>query len=355
LVANNTGNLETDAAGSALTGSGGTNRGTGAATLTVAGTISSGTGKVKLVNSGETLSSGVPGDVVLNGSITSGGGTVVISAAGGSVSYLSGSITTAGANGATGTAGGNVSITAGGALAAGAIDAYLDRVYAKTRLGDRDFRLPLFERQTVDIVATKDPFVDLALMLDPLYQQNRDADKRRQGAESRLRPRYMEALLAKEGGLVAPDANGTLRVTFGQVKGVDGRDGIFWKPFTTLAGIEQKNTGERDFHAPTREMDAIQALRAGTKTPFVDAAIGDVPVDFLSTVDTTGGNSGSPTLDGHGRLVGLLFDGTYDTIASDFLYDPIRTRSIHVDVRYMLWTMAEVDGATRLLKEMGIQ
>ena len=66
-------------------------------------------------------------------------------------------------------------------------------------------------------------------------------------------------------------------------------------------------------------------------------------------------NSGSPTLDGHGRLVGLLFDGTYDTIASDFLYDPIRTRSIHADVRYMLWTMAEVDGADHLLKEMGIR
>ena len=79
-----------------------------------------------------------------------------------------------------------------------------------------------------------------------------------------------------------------------------------------------------------------------------------MPVDFLSTVDTTGGNSGSPTLNSKGEFVGLLFDGTYDTIASDFLFDPVRTRSIHADVRYLLWVMQEVDGATHLLEEMGI-
>jgi hypothetical protein len=77
-------------------------------------------------------------------------------------------------------------------------------------------------------------------------------------------------------------------------------------------------------------------------------------VNFLSTVDTTGGNSGSPTLNGKGELVGLLFDGTYETVASNFLFDKAKTRSIHVDSRYMLWNMAEVDGAAHLLKEMGI-
>ena len=75
-------------------------------------------------------------------------------------------------------------------------------------------------------------------------------------------------------------------------------------------------------------------------------------MNFLSTVDTTGGNSGSATLNTKGELVGLLFDGTYETVASDYLFDPVRTRSIHVDTRYMLWTMAEVDGATNLLDEI---
>jgi Peptidase S46 len=167
-------------------------------------------------------------------------------------------------------------------------------------------------------------------------------------------PRYMEALLAKAGGLVAPDANSTLRVTYGQVKGVDAKDGLYYKPQTTLAGILEKNTGTGDFDAPEVQLNAIKALRAGKKTPFLDASLGSVPVNFLSTVDTTGGNSGSPTLNGKGELVGLLFDGTYESVASNFLFDPTTTRSIHVDCRYMLWNMAEVDGAMNLLQEMSI-
>jgi hypothetical protein len=235
-----------------------------------------------------------------------------------------------------------------------AIDAYLDKLYKGTKLGESEFRLSLLDKPTADIVASNDTFVDLAVALDPLYQENHLAAKKRQGADSRLRPRYMQALLEKEGGLVAPDANSTLRVTFGQIKGVDAKDGIYWKPFTTLAGIEQKNTGEGEFDAPQPELEAIKALRAGKKTPFVAPEVGDVPVDFLSTVDTTGGNSGSPTLNGQGELVGLLFDGTYDTIASDFLYDKVRTRSIHVDFRYALWAISEVEHADYLLKEMGV-
>jgi hypothetical protein len=236
-----------------------------------------------------------------------------------------------------------------------AIADYLEKLLVGTKMADKDFRLGLLDKTTAEIAATKDPMVDLALVLDPLYQQNREAGKRRQGAATRIRPRYMQALLAKSGGLVSPDANGTLRVTFGTVKGKPGPDGILWTAFTTLRGVEQKHTGTGEFDAPDAQLEAIKALRAGKQTPYALAAIGDVPVDFLSTVDTTGGNSGSPTLNGKGELVGLLFDGTYDTIASDFLYDTVNTRSIHADVRYMLWTMAEVDGATHLIREMGVQ
>jgi hypothetical protein len=163
----------------------------------------------------------------------------------------------------------------------------------------------------------------------------------------------MEALLAKAGGLVAPDANSTLRVTYGQVKGVDAKDGLFYKPQTTINGIVEKNTGEGEFDAPKVQLDAIAAFKAGKKSPYTDASLKSVPVNFLSTVDTTGGNSGSPTLNAKGELVGLLFDGTYESVASNYLFDPTTTRSIHVDSRYMLWNMAEVDGAANLLEEMG--
>jgi hypothetical protein len=234
-----------------------------------------------------------------------------------------------------------------------AIDAFLESLFAGTRLGDRAFRLSLIDKSTADLLATKDSFILLASAMEPLAEANRESAKNRGGAQARLMPLYMEALLAKAGGLVAPDANSTLRVTYGQVKGVDAKDGLFYKPQTTLAGIVEKNTGSGDFDAPAVQLDAIKALRAGKKTPFMDAALHDVPVNFLSTVDTTGGNSGSPTLNAKGELVGLLFDGTYESVASNFLFDPVTTRSIHVDSRYLLWNMAEVDGAANLLQELG--
>jgi hypothetical protein len=236
-----------------------------------------------------------------------------------------------------------------------AIDTFLGRLFAGTKLGDRDFRLSLLDKSTAELEATHDPFVEFARSLEPLNESLREQAKNRAGAYARLRPRYMEALLARASGLVAPDANSTLRVTYGQVKGVDARDGMFYKAQTSLEGIVEKNTGEGEFDAPGKQLDAIKALRAGKTTPYADPVLKDVPVNFLSTVDTTGGNSGSPTLNGKGELVGLLFDGTYESVASDYLFDPVKTRSIHVDSRYMLWNMSEVDGAQRLLKEMGIQ
>ncbi len=161
-------------------------------------------------------------------------------------------------------------------------------------------------------------------------------------------------MLAQAGGLVSPDANSTLRVTYGTVKGVESRDGLMYLPQTTLRGVAAKATGTGEFNAPAAQLAAIKALRGGKATPYADSRLGDVPVNFLSTVDTTGGNSGSATLNARGELVGLLFDGTYDTVASDFFYDKVRTRSIHCDTRYMLWVMAEVDRAGNLLREMTI-
>jgi len=237
-----------------------------------------------------------------------------------------------------------------------AIEACLDRLIAGTKLGDKDVRLGLLDKTPAQIAATPDSFVEMALLLDPLVRANREAEKRQLGKASRVRPRYAKALLAEAGGLVAPDANSTLRVTFGQVKPRQGaQDGIDWRAFTTLAGIERKHTGEGEFDAPDAQLAAIQALRAGKASRFVVPDLGDVPVDFLSTVDITGGNSGSPTLNARGEFVGLVFDGTFDTVASDFVYDPVRTRSIHADVRYLLWTMTEVDGARHLVEEMGVR
>jgi hypothetical protein len=237
--------------------------------------------------------------------------------------------------------------------AAPLIEGYLDKLIEGTNLYKKDFRLGLLDKSTADLVATKDPMLVLASQLYPLQESIRKNAKERSGAYYRLGPRYAEALLAKSGGLVAPDANSTLRVTYGVVKGVEPRDGLFYLPQTALQGVVQKATGKGEFNAPRAELEAIKALRAGKSTPYLDPKLNDVPVDFLSSVDTTGGNSGSATLNSQGELVGLLFDGTFDTVASDYLFDKEKTRSIHVDTRNMLWVMTEVDKAANLLEEMG--
>jgi hypothetical protein len=234
-----------------------------------------------------------------------------------------------------------------------AIDAWLDALIAGTKIYDKSFRLSLLDKPTTDLLATKDSMILLASQLYPLQEANRERNKEREGALYSLGPRYAEAILTKNGGLVSPDANSTLRVTYGRILGVSARDGLLYAPQTTLAGVAEKATGKGEFNAPKKELDAISAMKAGKKTPYADPKLGNVPVNFLSTVDTTGGNSGSATLNAKGELCGLLFDGTFDTVASDYLFDKDKTRSIHVDSRYMLWTMTEVDGATNLLKEIG--
>src|SRR5262249_33088958 len=144
-------------------------------------------------------------------------------------------------------------------------------------------------------------------------------------------PLYAEAVLAQKGPGVPPDANGTLRLSYGVVRGPDGGGDAF----TWLSEVVKKNRNEEPFAAPQALLDAAAAHRFGR---YADATKHDVPVDFLSDLEITNGNSGSATLDAEGRLVGLAFDGTYESVASDWMFLP-GTRSIHVDIRYLLWVM----------------
>ena len=239
--------------------------------------------------------------------------------------------------------------------AGAAIDGFLDRLYAGTRLGDTAVRLALLEKPPAE-VAPGDTFLALAAALEPLEQQLREAEKTRAGARSRFAPVYAAALLEKAGGLVAPDANSTLRITYGTVKGVSPRDGVVYAAQTRLAGVLEKDRpGDPEFDVPAPLRARLKATPDRSKHRFADGRLGDVPVDFLSTVDTTGGNSGSAVLDARGRLCGLLFDTTYESVASDLLYDPVSTRSIQVDSRYLLWYLSEVARADNLLAELAIE
>jgi hypothetical protein len=233
----------------------------------------------------------------------------------------------------------------------GGADKFLDQLYGNTKVGDLALRKTMQTETTAQLAAHHDAMIDFAAALSPLLLENERREKEFSGAMSRLRPMYMEALRASSGGRLYPDANGTLRITFGKVVGYAPKDAVRYEPQTTVSGIMQKNTGSGEFDAPKNELDAI---RANKTAGYIDPQLGEVPVDFLSDVDTTGGNSGSPTLNAKGELNGLLFDGTYESLGSDFVVAPNISRSIHVDAVYMLWVMDAVDGAHNLLQEMGL-
>lgn len=235
-----------------------------------------------------------------------------------------------------------------------ALDRTLDSMYAGTKLGDAKARMEWLEAPRAKFESSEDPFIRLAVKIYDDDMRIEEARKDRDGRLELARRNYMEALtsyLKSLGRPVYADANGTLRVTYGTIEGYSPRDGVAYSPFTTLKGIVEKNTGKEPFDAPQKELDAE---RLGNFGRFYDESLGDIPVNFLSTVDTTGGNSGSPTLNARGELVGLLFDGNWESIIADWDFNPALTRSIHVDIRYALWVMQNMDGATRLMDEMGI-
>jgi hypothetical protein len=232
-----------------------------------------------------------------------------------------------------------------------AVDALLDQLYANTKLADLEARKAMLGETTAQLEARNDAMINLAAALYPLDKAIEDQERQVTGAMSRVRPLYMEALREMTGGKLYPDANSTLRITFGNVKGYSPKDGVWYEPQTTVFGVLQKDTGSGEFDSPKNLLAAISAKKFG---PYGEPQIGGaVSIDFLSNVDTTGGNSGSPTLNANGELCGLLFDGTWESRGSDFLTDA-NTRSIHVDAQYMLWVMDAVDGAHNLLQEMGI-
>jgi hypothetical protein len=231
---------------------------------------------------------------------------------------------------------------------AAAIEKTLTTMYSRTTLAEEKVRLELLTTGTMkQLKASKDPFVVAALALWPAVKAKEARDDAHAGELLLASPKFAVAMREVLGGLLAPDANSTLRITYGTIKP--------FKPgepaFTVVSEIPKKDKGVEPFDAPKAELELIQAKKFG---PWADPVLGEVPVDFLSDLDITGGNSGSPTLNGKGELVGLAFDGTIDGVASDVVFNGATTRTIHVDARYMAWVMDALDGADNVLKELGI-
>ncbi|MFZ6770635.1 S46 family peptidase [Undibacterium sp. Di26W] len=228
-------------------------------------------------------------------------------------------------------------------------------LYQQSQLGNTATRLGWMSKHRAAFDAADDAFIRLAIKLHEIDMALENQRKEVDGNLERIIPQYMQAVIAWKksiGKPVYPDANSTLRVTYGTVAPYTPRDGISKGPFTTVEGILEKDTGKAPFEAPINLLASIKDKHYGI---FKDKVLNTVPVNFLSTADTTGGNSGSAVLNKNGELVGLNFDSTYESITKDWYFDSAITRAIHVDIRYMLWVMSEVDHADNVLKEMTIR
>ena len=223
-----------------------------------------------------------------------------------------------------------------------------------SKLGNLDERLKWLNADKATFEASTDPAIQYAVAVMPTLMEMEKKSKAVYGTALQARPLYLQAMAdykKSKGEAVYPDANSSLRITFGTVKGYTKLDGSVQQPFTLLEQVAAKETGKDPFDNPKALLDAVAAKRY---SGLADKRLGTVPVNFLSDLDITGGNSGSPVLDAEGKLVGLAFDGTIESVSSNWVFDPVMTRMISVDQRYMRWIMQEVMPAPQLLKELGV-
>ena len=225
---------------------------------------------------------------------------------------------------------------------------WADSLYAESKFTSRESVYSL-----TDFVSN-DPAIELhGKMVDWYLQMSHKIKELNTELQEAYRD-YMRGQLAyskdqKTGKDFYPDANLTLRVAYGHVKGYSPADGIYYIPYTTIKGIMEKDNPDIfDYNIPQRLRD-VYAERDFGKWVNED---GEVPVCFLATNHTTGGNSGSPVLNADGELIGLNFDRVWEGTMSDLVFDPEICRNIVLDIRYVLFVIDKVAGAGHLIDEL---
>ena len=231
----------------------------------------------------------------------------------------------------------------------GDIDAFVENIYANSQFVSA-------EKLNAAIQAGCDLFADPAKTIhdsyseaiSPYYQiYNAESERFTQGKKD-----YIAGTLEmREGEAIYPDANFTMRLTYGTVMPYSPRDAVQYNFYTTLDGVmEKEDPNNWEFEVPAR----LKELWAAEDFGDYALANGKLPVAFISNLDITGGNSGSPIMNGRGELIGLAFDGNWEAMSGDIIFEPNYQRCISVDVRYVLFIIDKFGGAGYLLDEMEI-
>jgi Peptidase S46 len=197
-----------------------------------------------------------------------------------------------------------------------------------------------------------EPLLEFASEIGRLLQQSRPRTQSFNATVSRWRPLLVAGVSEMRGTKPYPDANRTLRFSYGEVKGYVPHDAATYQPFTHLSGVIEKDTGREPFDVPEKLKQIYGTHDFG---PYATTDGSNVPVDFLSDNDIIGGNSGSPIMNGSGEQVGIIFDGNYEGLGNDFFYNDDKGRAISVDIRYVLFVTDKFGGAGYLLKELDLR
>ena len=231
----------------------------------------------------------------------------------------------------------------------GRIDEYIDYVFETSIFGSRDnfrkFRLaPDIESLKSDEMLKIINSVDSAYkkLLDTYYDREYDCENYKKIVMNGV-------LLMRNGDALYPDANSTMRLTYGTVKSYNPSDSVKYDYYTTLTDLMKKeNFEEKDFQIPLK----LKELYSNNDFGNYALPDGDVPVCFITTNDITGGNSGSPVMNKDGKLTGIAFDGNWEAMSSDFIYEPELQRCIVVDIRYVLFVIEKFAENKYILNEI---
>ena len=232
----------------------------------------------------------------------------------------------------------------------GNLEKYIDYVYDNSILANKK-NFDSFMKKPSEKKFEKDPAMQLRAAVFRTYRALSAKEAELAKVINPLHKTYLKGLMEMTNGPVYPDANFTMRLTYGNVKPYSPKDGVTYDYYTTLKGVmEKEDPTNSEFIVPARLKELYEAKDFGQYA----LPNGEMPVAFLTTNDITGGNSGSGVLNARGELIGLAFDGNWESLSGDINFDNKLQRCINVDIRYVLFVIDKFGGCKRLIDEMNI-
>ena len=232
----------------------------------------------------------------------------------------------------------------------GNLEKYIDYVYDNSILSSKK-NFDSFMKKPSLKKFEKDPAMQLRSAVFRTYRALVAKEGELAKVINPLHRTYLKGLMEMTDGPVYPDANFTMRLTYGNVKPYNPKDGVTYNYYTTLKGVmEKEDPTSSEFTVPARLKELYEAKDFGEYA----LPSGEMPVAFLTTNDITGGNSGSGVLNARGELIGLAFDGNWESLSGDINFDDNLQRCINVDIRYVLFIIDKFGGCNRLIEEMNI-